>query len=156
MNKIEKFEEMSEQFAKELYSLIDVSRFDDSNRIRISSIASSLALEHWEAIRCLLAGGLLPSGVVLHRAQFEAIVRSIWVLYAANDDQINKLADNLTLEAEQGAKNMPMVAAMMDDISTKAPKQAYEVLSAFKDNSWKAMNSYVHAGIHPIGSGSNL
>lgn len=30
------------------------------------------------------------------------------------------------------------------------PKQAYEALTRFKDNSWKALNSYAHAGIHPI------
>jgi len=109
-----------------------------------------MALEHWDATRVLFARGLLPSGVVVHRAQFEATVRSIWVLYAANDDQINKLINNLTLDTEQAAKNMPMVANMMNDLSAKAPEQAYEALLRFKDNNWKALNSYAHAGIHPI------
>ena len=43
-----------------------------------------------------------------------------------------------------------MVAEMMKGLATKAPPQAYDALLRFKDNSWKALNSYVHAGIHPI------
>ena len=150
MNRIEIFAERSEEFTNELYSLVAVARFDNSERIRVSDIASSIAFEHYDATRVLLTGGLLLSGVVVHRAQFEALVRSIWVLYAANDSQITKLADSLTLETEQASKNLPQVAAMMKDLSTKAPPQAYDALSRFKDNSWKALNSYVHAGIHPL------
>ena len=45
---------------------------------------------------------------------------------------------------------MPQVAEMMQDLAKTAPQQAYEALSRFKDNSWKALNSYAHAGIHPI------
>lgn len=150
MNRIEMLTEKSEKFANELYSLIAVARFDNTDRIRVSDIASSMALEHWDATRVLLAGGLLPSGIVVHRTQFETIVRSIWILYAANDNQINKLADILTLETEQAAKNLSQVADMMKDLATKAPQEAYDALSRFKDNSWKALNSYVHAGIHPL------
>lgn len=29
-------------------------------------------------------------------------------------------------------------------------REAFNALSRFKDNSWKALNSYVHTGIHPI------
>lgn len=150
MNRIEILAETSEELAKELYSLVAVARFDNSERIRVSDIASSMAFEHWNATRILLAVGLLPSGVVVHRAQFEALVRSVWILYAADDSQIIKLADNLTLETEQAAKNMAQVADMMKDLATKAPPPAYDALSRFKDNSWKALNSYVHAGIHPL------
>ena len=35
-------------------------------------------------------------------------------------------------------------------LSTKAPYPAYQALANFKENSWKALNSFVHAGIHPI------
>lgn len=39
---------------------------------------------------------------------------------------------------------------MMNAIEKSAPAQAYAALARFKDNSWKALNSYAHAGIHPI------
>jgi hypothetical protein len=150
MIRIARIAEASDEFASELYSLIAVARFDDTERIRVSDIASSMALEHWDAARLLLAQGSLLSAVVVHRAQFEALVRSIWILYAASDIQIAKLADNLTLESEQAAKNLPQVSDMMNRLATKAPPEAYDALSRIKDNTWKALNSYVHAGIHPL------
>jgi len=77
-------------------------------------------------------------------------LRSIWLVYAASEDQVSKLTTTLSLASEQAAKSMPQVAEMMSDLAKKAPPQAYEALSRFKDNSWKALNSYAHAGIHPI------
>lgn len=130
--------------------MIDAPLFDDSPRLRISDVACSLSLEHWASARALLRSGLLPSAIVVHRAQFEALARSIWLLYAASDDHLSKLTATLSLETEQAAKNMPQTAEMIQDLAKKAPPPAYDALSRFKENSWKALNSYAHAGIHPI------
>jgi len=143
------FEE-SDALAEALMALVDVPLFDDSSRIRTSDVACSLSLEHWTSVRGLLHSGFLPSAVVVHRAQFEALVRSIWLLYAAPDEHISKLNATLSIESEQAAKNMPQIADMMQELARKAPRQAYDALSNFKDISWKALNSYAHAGIHPI------
>lgn len=140
----------SDTLAEELLELIAVPLFDDSPRIRISDVACSLSLEHWTSARALLRSGLLPSAIIVHRAQFEALARSIWLLYAASDDHLSKLTVSLSLESEQAAKNMPQAADMMQDLAKKAPPPAYDALFRFKENSWKALNSYVHAGIHPI------
>lgn len=140
----------SDALADELMAQISVSLYDDSPRIRTSDTACSLSLEHWTSTRILLRSNLLPSAIVVHRAQFEAVTRSIWLLYAASDDQISRLTANLSLDSEQAAKNTPQVAEMMHALEMKAPSQAYDALSRFKENSWKALNSYVHAGIHPI------
>ena len=98
----------------------------------------------------MLRARFLPSALVVHRAQFEALARSIWLAYAATDDEVSKLTATLSLESEQTAKNMPQIADMMRDLANKAPPPAYEALLRFKENSWKALNSYAHAGIHPI------
>jgi hypothetical protein len=140
----------SEQLAKELYAVLALPRHDSSKRVRVSDLSCTLALEHWDAARSLFAGALLPSALVIHRAQFEAIVRSVWSLYAASEDQLAKLATTLNLDTEQAAKNLPQVAEMMQALAVKAPPQAYSALLGFKDNSWKALNSYAHAGIHPL------
>lgn len=140
----------SDKLASELYRLIDLPLFDDSTRFVTSDVACSMALEHWEATRRLFGSGLLPSGLVVHRTQFETLVRSVWLLYAATDESIEKLSANLTIESEQAAKNMPQVADMMNAIEKKAPPQAFDALNRFKQNSWKALNSYTHAGIHLI------
>jgi hypothetical protein len=140
----------SDALAAEILALVDVPLFDDSPRIKTSDVACSLSLEHWASTRALLRSGLLPSAVVVHRAQFEALARSIWLLYAASDDHLPKLTATLSLESEQAAKNMHQTAEMMRDLERKAPPPAFDALSRFKDNSWKALNSFAHAGIHPI------
>jgi hypothetical protein len=140
----------SDTLAAELLALIAVPLFDDTPRFRSSDVACSLSLEHWASARTLLRAGLLPSAIVVHRAQFEALTRSIWLLYAASDDHLSELTATLSLESEQAAKNMPQTLEMMQDLAKKAPPQAYDALSRFKENSWKALNSYAHAGIHPI------
>ncbi len=140
----------SDDLAEELIALIDAPLFDDSPRIRTSDVACSLSLEHWASVRELLHSGLLSSAIVVHRAQFEALARSVWLLYAASEDHLSKLITTLSLESEQATKNMPQTAEMMQALATKAPPQAYDALFRFKENSWKALNSYAHAGIHPI------
>src|SRR6185312_3680053 len=56
--------------------------------------------------------------------------------------------------SEQAAKNLPSVRDMIEQIErqvgTRAPAAAHQMLLHFKEVSWKAMNSFVHAGIHPL------
>lgn len=141
----------SDSLAEKLQKvIIDLPLLDDSSRIRTSDIACSLSLEHWHSARFLLKANLLPSALVVHRAQFEAVTRSIWLTYAASNEQILKLTADLSLESEQAAKNMPQIAQMMQALGKSGPQQAYDALIRFKDNSWKALNSYAHGGLHPI------
>jgi len=71
-------------------------------------------------------------------------------LYAATDAQIEKLAAALDVDSDQAAKNLLQVRDMIVSMEKKAPPQAYQTLANFKDASWNALNSYVHAGIHPL------
>lgn len=82
----------SDLLVEPLKNLIDIPLLDNSSRIRTGDVACSLSFEHWYSVRALLECGLLPSSLVVHRAQFEALVRSIWITYAASDDHINKLS----------------------------------------------------------------
>jgi len=140
----------TEELSEKLFALIDLPLYEQSTRLKTSDVACSMSLEHWSASINLLEDELLPSAVTVHRAQFEALLRSIWVLYAASDSQIGKLSSELTLETEQAANKLPMVADMMSAVERHAPPQAHDALKRFKDNSWKALNSYAHAGIHPL------
>ena len=140
----------SDLLAEKLQVLIDMPLLNESARIVTSDVACSLSFEHWHSVRALLECGLLPSSIVIHRAQFESLVRSVWITYSASEDQIDKLSTDLNLESEQAAKNLPQVAVMIASIGKSGPREAFNALSRFKDNSWKALNSYVHAGIHPI------
>lgn len=140
----------TEELAERLFQLIDLPLFGDSSRVLVSDVACSMSLEHWVATLNLLKTGMLPSAAIVHRAQFEALLRSIWILYAASDDHLSKLSTELTIGTEQNAKNLPHAADMMTAVNKKGPAEAYEALNRFKENSWKALNSYAHAGIHPI------
>lgn len=151
IKEVERIFQDSEAFAEQLFSLIQVPLFDDSDKIRVSDMLCSLSLEHWHSIRLLLSQGLLPSALVVHRSQFEAVVRSIWSLYGATDTEVGKLSETvLNTESEQAAKNLPQVQAMLEVLSKKAPPQAYEALERFRVHNWKALNSYTHAGLHPL------
>ena len=140
----------SDRLDHDLSLELDAALVDDSPRVLIADVACSLALEHWGAVRELLSQGLLPSAVVVHRAQFEALTRSIWLTYAANEAEIAKLEPNLNIESEQAVKNLPQVADMLARLEKRGPPQAHAALTNFKEGAWKALNSYAHAGIHPL------
>jgi hypothetical protein len=142
--------EESDALAEELLVLIALPLCNDTARVAIAVTACSLALEHWHSVRILLAGGLMPSALVVHRSQFEAILRSIWLTYAASDADVARLASDLSLGSEQAAKNVSQTQQMMDDLAKSGPPEPHAALARFKDNSWKALNSYAHAGIHPL------
>ena len=142
--------EESDTLAEELLALVDLPLCNNTARVDIADTACSLAFEHWHSVRLLLAGGLLPSALVVHRSQFEAILRSIWLTYAASDADVSKLASELNLGSEQAAKNISQAQKMMEDLAKSGPAEAHAALARFKDNSWKALNSYAHAGIHPL------
>jgi len=128
----------------------DLELINDSERIATAHAACSLSIEHWGAIRLLLGEAALSSAIVVHRAQFEAVTRSLWLTYAATDENVAKFSEDLSLESEQATKNAPLVERMMEQIALKAPKPAHDALQRFRSNSWRALNSYAHAGIHPL------
>ena len=142
--------EESDAFTEELLSLVDRPLCNDSERVAIAGVACLLAFDHWHSIKLLLRARLLPSALVVHRAQFEATLRSVWLIYAASDAEVSKLTRPLDLESEQRAKNIAQAQQMMEALAKSGPKEAHAALTRFKDNAWKALNSYAHAGIHPL------
>jgi len=142
--------EESDAIAGELLELVDLPLCNGSDRVAISDIACWLSFEHWHPLRLLLQARLLPSAPVVHRSQYEAILRSVWLTYAASDAEVSKLSASLNLESEQAAKNVAQTQLMMEAIAKYGPKEAHSALARFKEHSWKALNSYAHAGIHPL------
>lgn len=150
MEVFEDLVERSHELAAALVDCVSYETYDDSPRIVLSDVLTSLAFEHAHSARVLLQIGVLPSALVVHRSQFETALRSLWVLYAATDELVDKLSAELTTETELATKNIPLAAEMLKQLAVKAPANAYNPLNEFKTYSWGALNSYVHAGIHPI------
>ena len=140
----------SSELEKILLPLLNAGLFDNSDRLSVTRTVCSISLEYANSTRVLIETGNFTSATGLMRLQYEAIVRAVWLLYAASDIAVSKLAVQLTTESEQKAANMPMLTEMLSEINKKAPKQASQMLNEFKDVSGKAMNSFVHCGIHAI------
>jgi hypothetical protein len=144
----------SDALHERLNEALDEAEFDGSARGEAALGMCLVAMEHATALRALMALGLPTSAVSLMRLQFEALTRSMWLIYAASDAAIDKLSAPLTLETEQAAKNLPSAKEMIDQIGKRVgqdvPAAAHLMLTQFKDVSWNAMNSFVHGGIHPL------
>lgn len=127
-----------------------VELFDQSPQHLVSAGACQLSIEHAFAVRCLFAAGAPHSGTSLLRLQYEALLRGAWALYAANDLQVAKLTVPLDADSEQGAKNLPGAGDMLRALVREAPPGLTIPLQQFEAISVKALNSFVHSGIHPL------
>lgn len=124
--------------------------FEENLRFRTSVLAGSLALEHGEGVRALLALQLGISAVVLLRAQYETTLRAVWVCYAAKDEEVLLLSGDLSAESERRAKGLPQAGDMLSALERTAPEPAVQSLRNFRMHSWGALNSFVHAGLHSL------
>ena len=124
--------------------------FEGSPRLLSCRVLCSVALEHAESAKILIVSGNFTSAVGLLRLQYEAFVRAMWLLYAASDVAVEKLAAELTYEGAKKAEKMPMLSEMLRKLEGKAPTEAIGMLLEFKQYSWKPLSSFVHGGIHAI------
>ncbi|CDF82205.1 hypothetical protein PKB_0837 [Pseudomonas knackmussii B13] len=125
---------------------------EDSSRSESSFYMCTLSLEHGAGLRALISQGNAVSATALMRLQYEALVRGIWIEYAANEAQLEKICQPLTLETEQAAKSLPGLDDMLKKLENtpSAPQMAVIQLVDFKRVMLKALNSYVHGGLHPL------
>jgi len=142
--------ERSIELERVLVPLLETRLFDESDRLTVTRTVCSISLEYANSARLLIEAGNFTSAIGLMRLQYEAIVRAVWLLYAATDTAVSKLAAELTPETEQKASNMPILSVMLKQVNDNAPKQATQMLNEFKGVSGKAMNSFVHCGIHAV------
>lgn len=141
----------SELLLQNLLQISDHPLYDESPRIVTSADFCYLSLEHAESTRKLFENGLHASSIALLRIQFEALVRGIWALYCASDDILAKTTSPLTMDSQELTQKMPMASDMLVALGKSAQALTpFNALSEFKQSSWKPLNSYVHAGIHPL------
>lgn len=140
----------SSELEKELSNFLALDLCDNSEKAKASKIMCSIVFEHAESAKMLLAAGNFTSATALVRLQYEALVRSIWLLYAASDIAVSKLMCELTSDSAAKANKLPMLSEMLNKLEGKAPKEALDMLLEFKEYSWKPLSSYIHAGIHAV------
>ncbi len=141
----------SEAFEDELFGLFEDSSFSSDHKSTAVLAMCNIALEHANSLRELIRIGLPTSAMGMLRLQYEAVVRAIWVLYAASDNAVAKLVAPLTPETAQAASNsLPAFSVMLKEIEQKGPPGVHRLLNEFKDYSWRPLNSFVHGGIHAV------
>ncbi len=140
----------SAEYDKLVNDILLLPPYDRLPRSNLSRTMCSVSLEHAESTKMLLAAGNFTSALGLLRLQYEALVRAIWVYYAASDGLVEKLSADLTAESARKANKLPMLSEMLQKMEGKAPKNALDPLLEFKEYSWKPLSSYVHGGIHAI------
>jgi hypothetical protein len=123
---------------------------DSSPKHELVAAAAQLTLEHSGAVRAAFAVNAPNSAAALLRLQYEALLRAAWLLYAASADQVAKLSRALDAEAELASKNAPAYSEMLAAIVRTAPAGLSKPLAEFNQYSRHALNSFVHAGIHPL------
>jgi hypothetical protein len=102
------------------------------------------------AARSTLAVGAPTSAAALLRLPFEALLRAAWCMYAASQPKLDKLTQALDAEAETAAKNMAGLADMLEAVRKKAPPGLAQPLNERHLSSRRALNSFVHTGIHAL------
>jgi len=140
----------SAELENSLSEFFSLALYDQSDRLKASRTACSIAFEHSESAKILLAAGNFTSAVALVRLQYEALVRAMWLLYAAPEQAVSKLMAELTAESAAKANSMIMLSEMLVALEGKAPAEAVAMLKEFKEYSWKPLSSFVHGGIHAI------
>lgn len=132
-------------------SIVDYPLVDDSPRVELSVTLAASSLQFAAAVRVLCGEGLLLGASTTLRSQFEAIVRSVWVLHRATENQIVRLSADLNQETQQASKNIPLANEMLCELE-KLPqlRNLLIALNEFKNSSWLPLNSFVHSGIHAI------
>jgi hypothetical protein len=124
--------------------------FNSSDRILVSKTMCGVAFEHAESVKILIASGNFTSALGLVRLQYEALVRGMWLLYAASDDAVAKLLNEFSRESVGNSEKLPMPAKMLESLEGKAPEAAMISLLDFKEHQWRPLSSYVHGGIHAV------
>jgi len=109
----------------------------------------AVSLEHWASQRLLLAEGLHVTGFALVRLQFEAIIRTIWILECADDAWLARFVEPMPDGQLEEPVLGPSVPNMLAVMAAKLPQIA-GMLAELKGGAWAPMHSYVHGGVRPI------
>lgn len=141
----------ADELLSHLTHVVDLPPYDTSGRVLLSRTLAITSLHFAVSVRRLCESNLALGAATALRSQFEAVVRGVWALYRASENQIQKLSSELSAESQQATKKIPQLAEMIDELE-KAPQIANLLISLreFKDSSWQPLNSFVHSGIHAI------
>jgi hypothetical protein len=154
---VQPFEQLlaaSDAFAEHLFTL--AHRLGELQQgADACAAACELSLEHAQSLRLLLAHAAANSACGLLRLQYESLLRAGWLLYCATPAERARAGGGLSAQGERRAQGLAGAKEMLQDLVKAATADARLAglvlpLQEIHANSWKAMNSFVHAGLHPL------
>jgi len=90
------------------------------------------------------------SAVSIVRLQAEAVLRGVWILFAASDGWIQKFSSDPKLPQKEPAE-FPRVFEMLNDLpNSPADPILHQSLQGLKDLAWDSLNSYTHGGLRLV------
>lgn len=124
----------------------------DEQRFVVAFQSGLLAVEHATGALLLNLQGFHTSSCALMRPQFEAHLRGVWLMYAANDIWVEKLSEPLSEKSARLSNKILMPAAMFDELRecANAPRPVIRQLEEYSEVTWRALSSYNHGGLHPL------
>lgn len=82
----------AKEWVRRSRELTDNLQFDSSMRRRIAAALFLISLEHQVGIVVLMDGGMYAPAKALVRSQLDALLRGVWFLYTATEEQIQEYA----------------------------------------------------------------
>jgi len=140
----------SVQYYAALESVLGEKQEVASHRDLLTQGTIGTVFEHGISIIVLVEANHLASASVLLRAQFEALVRALWLHHVADDAWIEKYFAKVQADPRKDPNISRGVDDMLKDLAETAPPAIARKLLPLKEGAWGPLNSYVHTGIHPI------
>ncbi len=137
----------SRELEDELSVFMELRPAWSAARIASSVFMLGVAFEHGCSVRLLIEQGNLTSAFGLARLQYEALVRGVWLIQAASDEQVENIHRDLTQES---IERLPMVVEMLKSLPGNAQPGVLANLLDFQSKSLKPLNSFVHSGAHAL------
>ncbi len=105
-------------------------------RSQIASGCFDVALEHQAAIALLCQAELYGSMLALFRVIAESVVRGLWILHCASDEELNRY---------ENGKIKKTFGELIEEVETQIGATT-NALSQMKADAWNAMNGFTHTG----------
>ncbi len=140
----------SVEFEQQLLRFMDLEPSEQTDRSTASRIMCGVGFEHAESVKVLISVGNFTSATSLVRLEYEALVRAMWLQYAASDRVTARLMGEFNHEKAKKADKLSMMTQMLQELEGKAPPDALTLLLKFKEHSWKPLSSFVHGGVHVL------
>lgn len=119
----------------------------------VALTSASLSWEHADSCLTLMARGNPNTATATLRMQFECMVRGAWAIYAAKEDELRLLQEELSLDADDRARNVGRYGDMLKALR----KQGCNAPTLLVDEIWRidqvlrtGLNSFVHGGFQPL------